>query len=81
MGQSQLLDPHLYKIISKCYINKKRYDRNEIFVIYTDGAREAIWAYDPSRYDFNHEEFIGKTKIESVFYRDRKGSRNLQRLL
>ena len=81
MDQSHLLDPHLYKVISKCYINRKGYDRNEIFVIYTDGAREVIWTYDPSRYDFNHEEFIGKTKIESVFYCDRKESRNLQRIL
>ena len=81
MDQSHLLDPHLYKAISKCYINRKGHDRNEIFVIYTDGAREAIWTYDPSRYDFSREEFIGKTKIESVFYCDRKEPRNLQRLL
>lgn len=81
MGQSHLLDPHLYKIISKCYINKKDYDRNTIFVIYDDGNRENIWTYDPSRYDFYKDEFIGKTKIEAVFYCDRKGSRNLQCIL
>lgn len=81
MDQSHLLDPNLYKIISKCYINKKGNDRNEIFAIYTDDSRETIWTYDPARYDFDRYEFIGKTKIESVFYCDRKGPRNLHMLL
>ena len=81
MDQSHLLDPHLYKVISKCLINKKRRDCNEISVAYDDGARETIWTYDPSRYDFSYEDFVGKTKIEAVFYCDRKNSRNLHAVL
>lgn len=80
MNQSNLLDPNLYKVISKCYINKKRPDRHEIFVIYANGARENIWTYNPTRYDFEHGEFLGKTKIEAVFYCDRKVPRTLQLL-
>lgn len=78
MNQQSLLDTNLYKTISKCFINKKQSDISEIFVIYTDDARETIWTYNPSRYDFNHREFIGKTKIEAVFYCDRKEPRSLQ---
>ena len=80
MSQTDLLDPNLYKVISKCYINKKRSDKNEIFVIYANGARESIWTYNPARYDFEHYEFLGKTKIEAVFYCDRKNPRTLQLL-
>lgn len=78
MSQQHLLDLNLYKTISKCYINKRRPDRYEIFVIYTDGARESIWTYNPMRYDFEHYEFIGKNKIEAVFHCDRKEPRSLQ---
>ena len=72
MNQEHLLDPNLYKTISKCFVNKKTSDVAEIFVIYSDGARETIWTYNSMRYVFNHQEFIGKTKIEAVFYCDRK---------
>ena len=79
MDQQQLLDANLYKVITKCFINKRSSDVSEIFVIYADGAREPIWTYRPARYDFSHHEFVGKTKIEAVFYCDRKEPRTMQR--
>ena len=78
MDQQHLLDANLYKIISKCFINKKRPDKSEIYVVYTDDARETIWTYNPMRYGFSHHEFIGKTKIEAVFHCDRKEPRSMQ---
>ena len=80
MDQRELLDTNLYKVISKCFINNKRPDIAEIFVIYTDDDREIIWTFNPMRYEFNHQEFIGKTKIEAVFYCDRKEPRSMQML-
>jgi hypothetical protein len=78
MDQQNLVDSKLYKVISKCFINNKRPDASEVFVIYMDDTRETIWTFDPSRYNFDHREFIGKTKIEAVFYCDRKKPRSLQ---
>ena len=78
MSQRHLLDPNLDKMIVKCYINKRRPDRHEIFVIYADGARESIWTYSPTRYDFEYNEFIGKNKLEAVFHCDRKEPKSLQ---
>ena len=78
MDQQHLLDDNLYKVISKCFVNNRRPDVSEIFVIYADEAREVIWTYNPMRYDFNHRDFIGKTKIEAVFYCDRKSPRSMQ---
>lgn len=69
------MDTKLYNVISKCFINNKRQDASEIFVIYEDGSRERIWTFNPSRYIFYHHEFIGKTKIEAVFHCDRKKPR------
>lgn len=80
MNQNYLLDPHLYKTISKCYIHRKRPDKNEISVMYTDGSQERVWTYNPMRYDFEYGEFLGMTKIEAVFHCDRKEPRNLQLL-
>lgn len=80
MSQNELLDPHLYKTISKCYISKRRPDRNEISVVYTDGKKENIWTYNPMRYDFDYCEFLGMTKIQAVFHCDRKHPRTLQLL-
>lgn len=71
-NQEQLLDKNLYKIIDKCFINNKRPDLSEIFVIYTDDSRERIWSFNPMRYTYDHREIIGKVKIEAVFYCDRK---------
>lgn len=78
MDQQNLLDVNLHKVISRCFIKSKRLDRSEIFVIYEDGVRETIWTYNPTRYGFSHYELIGKTKIEAVFYCDRKEPRSLQ---
>lgn len=76
MNQEHLLDENLYKTISKCFINIKRPDMSEIFVVYADDERETIWTFNPNRYIFTHREFIGKTKIEAVFYCDRKKPRS-----
>lgn len=80
MDQSGLLDQNLYKTIVKCFVNNKRPDVSEIYVIYSDDTRETIWTFNPLRYDFTHREFIGKTKIEAVFYCDRKEPRSIQLL-
>lgn len=78
MNQRDLLDENLYKVITRCYINGKQPDRSEIFVIYTDDARENIWTFNPMRYEFDRNKFIGMTKIEAVFYCDRKEPKSLQ---
>lgn len=72
-----LLDVNLYKVITKCYINNKRPDASEIFVVYADDTKEKIWTFNPMRYGFSYHEFIGKTKIEAVFYCDRKPPRSI----
>ena len=72
MNQEHLLDPNLYKRITKCVVKKKSIHRSEILVSYEDGSKERIWTYDPSKKDFHYCDFLGKTKIESVFYCDRK---------
>lgn len=76
--QEQYLDPNLYKVIDSCFVNNRRPELSEIFVIYVDGSRERIWSFDPMRYEFDHREFLGKTKIEAVFYCDRKKPRSIQ---
>ena len=78
MNRENLLDANLYKVIFRCFINNKRPDMSEIHAVYTDDTRENIWTFNPMRYDFNHQEFIGKTKIEAVFYCDRKEPRSIQ---
>lgn len=78
MNQEYLLDENLYKVITSCFINKKHPNMSEVFVIYKGGARETIWTFNPSRYEFSHHEFIGKTKIEAVFYCDRKEPISMQ---
>lgn len=78
MDQRDLLDINLYKVITRCYINNKQPDRSEIFVIYADDCRENIWTFNPMRYDFERQEFIGMTKIEAVFHCDRKEPKSIQ---
>ena len=78
MFQDALLDENLYKVISRCYIRQKCSNISEIFVVYSDNTRETIWTYNPMRHSFDHRDFIGKTKIEAVFYCDRKEPRSLQ---
>ena len=72
LKQYDLVDKNLHSIISKCFINSRRSGLSEVFVIYTNGDRERIWTYNNLRYDFDHRDFIGKTKIEAVFYCDKK---------
>lgn len=69
------MDTKLYSIISKCFINTKRFDTAEIIVIYEDSSRERIWTFNPTKYDFDYRDFVGKSKIEAVFYCDRKKPR------
>jgi hypothetical protein len=78
VDQRELLDENLYKIIDRCYINNRRSDVSEIHVIYTDGARENIWTFNPERYDFDRQDLIGLTKIAAVFYCDRKEPKSIQ---
>lgn len=80
MDQRDLLDENLYKVITRCYINNRRSDVSEIHVIYTDEVKETIWTFNPMRHDFARQDFIGKTKIEAVFYCDRKEPRSIQLL-
>lgn len=77
MDLNELTDDNLFSIISKCFINVKQPDRSEIFVIFENGARERIWTFNPIKYDFDRREFIGKSKIEAIFYCDRKKPRAL----
>lgn len=66
------MDDNLYKIIARCFINQRRPDSSEIFVIYEDDTREKIWTFNPMKYDFSRRDFVGRTKIEAIFYCDRK---------
>lgn len=78
MDVRELADNNLFHIISKCYITTKRPDISEIFVVYDNGVRERIWTFSPMRYVFDYREFIGKSKIEAVFYCDRKKPKSIQ---
>lgn len=78
MDGRELIDNNLFNIISKCYITAKRPDISEIFVVYDNGVRERIWTFNPMRYVFDYREFIGKSKIEAVFYCDRKKPKSIQ---
>lgn len=66
------MDENMDKKITKCFINNKSRFRNEIFVIYEDDNREVIFRYNPNKLEFDHSEFIGKTKLEAVFMCDRR---------
>lgn len=73
-----MIDEKMYNVISKCFINNKRHDVSEVFVIYEDGSRERIWTFNPMRYEFDFREFIGKTKLDAVFHCDRKNPISIQ---
>lgn len=77
MDLNEISDDNLFSTISRCFINNKRSDKAEIFVIYENSARERIWTFNPERYDFDHREFIGMSKIEAVFHCDRKKPRSI----
>lgn len=66
------MDMNLYNVIKKCYINNRDIHKSEIYVYYVNGSKEKIWTFDPTIQQFDYQEFIGKTKIEAVFYCDRK---------
>ena len=70
--QSELLDNNLYKIITDCHIHSLGKGVMQITVTYADGERERIWTYNQNKYMFDESDFIGRTKIEAVFYCDRK---------
>ena len=77
MDLNEISDDNLFSTISRCFINNKRPDKSEIFVIYENSVRERIWTFNPARYDFDHREFIGMPKIEAVFHCDRKKPRSI----
>lgn len=72
-----LLDVNLYEVIIYCVLQKKSASSTEIVVTYENGAKERIWTYNHNRYSFDHHDFIGMTKLEAVFYCDRRKSRTL----
>lgn len=72
MIQNELLDPNLYEVIIYCSLQKKSATRTEIIVTYENGYKERIWTYNPNRYLFDCHDVIGMTKIEAIFYCDRK---------
>lgn len=72
MNQNELLDANIYEVIKRCTIQKKSSTANEITVTYENGVKERIWTYNPNRYCFDYREFLGMSKIEAVFYCDRK---------
>jgi hypothetical protein len=77
MLQNDLLDPNLYELIVQCVLYKRSSNDTEIIVTYENGERERIWTFDRNRYSFNYREFIGMTKIQAVFYCDRKPPRRM----
>lgn len=72
MDQNELLDTKLYDVIIYCTLRKRSASSTEIIVTYENGGKERIWTYNPNRYLFDRHDFIGMTKIEAVFYCDRK---------
>ena len=78
MDQYELLDKNMDKVIDRCFINNRHPNLSEVYVIYADESRETIWSFNPMRYHFVKHEFIGKTKLEAVFYCDRKEPKSLQ---
>jgi hypothetical protein len=75
MIQNELLDSNLYELITNCVLQKVSVNSTEIVVTYENGYTERIWTYDPKRFSFNYRDFIGMTKIQAVFYCDRKSPR------
>lgn len=77
MIQKDLVDHNLYETIVKCKLQRKSQNMIEIQVTYANGKRERIWTFDSGRNTFDPQEFIGKTKIEAVFYCDRSRPRKI----
>ena len=74
-NQNELLDPNLYELIVQCVLQKISATETEVIVTYENGDTERIWTFNPNRYSFNYREFVGMTKIQAVFYCDRKSPR------
>ena len=55
-------------------------DVAEVIVIYENGVREKIWTFNPTRCIFDYGDFVGKTKIEAVFYCDRKSAERFREI-
>ena len=70
--QKELWDRNIFCRIAKCFITNKNSRRNEISVTYKNGYREYLASYDPTEYEFNFYDFVGMSKIEALFYIDRK---------
>lgn len=77
MNQNELLDPNLYEVIKHCSMKKKASNITEIVVTYENGDKERIWTFNSNRYGFDYRDFLGKTKLEAVFYCDRKEPRRM----
>lgn len=73
-SQADLLDENMDKVIKSCFINEKGPSRSKVFVIYEDGSRENIFTFNPEKHFLDRTLFIGMTKLEAVFYCDRKCS-------
>lgn len=69
---TELLDTNLYEVIADCTIKCKKMGVAEIVVEYANGTKERIWTYNTKRHAFNNLDFIGMTKIEAIFFCDRK---------
>ena len=72
--QNELIDDNLHETIIDCNIKRLPNKLAQIIVIYENGQKERIWTFDATRYSFDYMDFIGMSKIEAVFYCDRKRS-------
>lgn len=70
--QQKLVDPNMFKKIKLCFIEEMDYTRDKISVTYEDGTRERIFTFKKGTYKFDYHDFIGMTKLEAVFFCDRK---------
>lgn len=78
INQNELLDPNLYELIVNCMFQKVSAVETEIIVTYENGDKERIWTFNHNRYSFNYRDFEGMTKIQAVFYCDRKQPRRVR---
>lgn len=74
--QNELLDENLHEVIIDCSIKRTAGNIAQITVMYENGKRERIWTFNPTRYSFEYMDFIGMSKIEAVFYCDRRKPTN-----
>lgn len=77
INQNELVDAYMDATIINCHIHRKASTIMEIIVTYDDGYRERIWTYNPTKYVFDYHKFIGMSKLEAIFYCDRKEPRRI----